>query len=439
MGQSHSEEFDTHVYVAILILVSCGTMYICRRRNLRNSVDYPNDSSDEKPPISGPISRLAFGGMAVFLCGSTFFDAVSMVATAECLYTYQINNIGVKITAVVLLTVIMKPVYMAIQIAFLSWSGNWLARHGELLNQNVFIVNGFINISLIIYNIFYESRELFGKEFEKECININKNSSSMYFIYTRNQSYVHACLTHRTDLYRIENELEPYLFCFHAEFYVLATSLNLIIWRKTGHVTTDDQGAQNSNHTRVCETEADSDTGHGASHLSYGLSDHDAAEGCIDDTGSDASSGVGNGWFHSLVDSVNRCFRTRRVKSSTSEEESSSLLPRNENETSASWCLSRCGILGICLAFVYVLLQILMTRSHRVMPLYFFTPFVFACLLIVTIHIYLRLKNILNQGAPVQRSIPVGLVVLIMSGFGCNLFNMICCVSSIVLMFSVTL
>jgi hypothetical protein len=176
------------------------------------------------------ISRLAVAGMGVFLIGATIFDIISAISNFNCLPTLFEVGCGLKTAIGSTIYLILRGIHMGALLMFAIWAASQVHRGGGVRHTWVFFINIAVNLAAWLYSIVYESKDLFTDTiFHIEC-NDSLHSGRKFTPLQMN------CIMGTCRLEKIKDSLETYLYSFHTEFYLIATSILLAIWKNIRYV-----------------------------------------------------------------------------------------------------------------------------------------------------------------------------------------------------------
>jgi hypothetical protein len=219
-----------HVYTSLLLVTSNAIMlrYLIPRQKFVGARLVSTHAQRENEIV---ISRVAKGGMIVFSLGAIWYDTVGFLAEVDCMDVFMRADCewGTRFTTAIYL--ILKIFFMGLQTWFLFSEGYTYAKLGYSdTNRHVFIFNSIVNFTVIIYTTFHEAEDettknacLIAPGLFTNATNITSDHLGLH--------HMTECLTHKTTLQIFGRQNEPYLYPFHSEYCILATTLNLILWK----------------------------------------------------------------------------------------------------------------------------------------------------------------------------------------------------------------
>ncbi|XP_064642362.1 uncharacterized protein LOC135496780 [Lineus longissimus] len=176
------------------------------------------------------ISRLAVAGMGVFLIGATIFDIISAISNFNCLPVLVEVGCGVKAAIGSTVYLILRGIHMGAQLMFVIWAATQVHRGGGVRYTWVFFINIAVNLAAWLYSVVYESKDLFSDTIRHIECNDTLRSGRNFTTRQRN------CMMGECAVEKIKDSLETYLYSFHTEFYLIATSILLAVWKNIRYV-----------------------------------------------------------------------------------------------------------------------------------------------------------------------------------------------------------
>jgi hypothetical protein len=404
------------------------------------------------------------------MVGTVLYDSIWLIGTYDCINAFVAIQCRVKEQVIALIYITLKLIFLGEQAMFLLLESDLYAKYGRSnTNRVVYAINSVANFTIIVYTILYESKlaiqpDSYISENESCSTDILPNTT---FHHIR---HVHACLNSTTGILRVATGLEVYMYTYHSEFCILATSLNMMLWNASASTNKADGEDSESQTTGVRsisaeQMEATNDTddeetsgllpisseinrpreeevfvtadftgiavrgqrGTRSSSGGYGSLSGASAPANDDDVGlANPTPERDSNSISTLKDcflSFKECYKCEECLDPNPE--------RIYGSDNGCGCLAFIGFAIIVLCTILSLLQHNYKDSYNLdTPVYAISVVEFAAMTVASILLAIVSTRKLNRGPSIPRKFSVGSIVIMVSALLMHVFNFLCIIAA---------